>query len=418
MFFKYIFIDKLTKLNDQLKMSEYIFTRYLYEKEEVGYSLVLSLLNKKEDEAIFWATELYYSGFENELYEILWMVFQNFYATLNIHFEHYLLKQIEILKSQSKDQVKKIEIHLHYIIKNLILKPYNLDTFSLIKIISEFEIENCKDNQDLEIYEEVDYLQITKLIIENWREKDIAFLETQLEMVLDFWEKKEIAKKEIFLKDWNKMKQLLQSTNLSFSPQILLLTRVFHFHSLYKKLKMGTNLRIILLEEEEINQQIALYRTVEVDLTLKEGKRIPKLPAYQILPKVRIHSIHPEINGLFQLKRSKNDDPLSTKSIKSSYLNETWLYCASFSPIWEKRILEYKGRIVSEERKVLFEEDDCLEDFYTRYGYEPDEQIKECHEKSTGELINTNWKKWIEEQYEKPKQNRLYKIEDEYLAEL
>ena len=398
-------------------MSEYIFTRYLYEKEEVGYSLVLSILNKKEDEAIFWATELYYTGFENELYEILWMVYQNFYATLNIHFEHYLLKKIEILKSNSKSQVKNIEIHLHYIIKNLILKPYNLDIFSLIKIISEFEIDNCEDNQDLETSEEVDYLQITKLIIENWREKDIVFLETKLETVLDFWEKKEIAKKEIFLKDWNKTKQLLQSTNLSFSPQILLLTRVFHFHSLYKKLKMGTNLRIVL-PEKEIDQQIALYRTVEVDLTLKEGKRIPKLPAYQILPKVRIHAIHPEINGLFQLKRSKNNDPLSTKSIKSSYLNETWLYCASFSPIWKKRILEYKGRIVSEERKVMFEEDDCLEDFYTRYGYEPDEQIKECHEKSTGELINTNWKKWIEEQYEKPKQNRLYKIEDEYLVEL
>ena len=35
------------------------FTRYLYEKDEVKLSLIISILNKKE-EAIFWAYELFY----------------------------------------------------------------------------------------------------------------------------------------------------------------------------------------------------------------------------------------------------------------------------------------------------------------------------------------------------------------------
>ena len=61
-------------------MSNFIFTRYLYEKQEVGYSLLHALLQKKEEEAIFWARELYDSGFEEELYEFLWVIFQDFYA--------------------------------------------------------------------------------------------------------------------------------------------------------------------------------------------------------------------------------------------------------------------------------------------------------------------------------------------------
>ena len=53
-------------------MSSFEFTRYLYEKEEVIYSFTLSLLYKKEEEAFFWATELYESGFTKELYQTIW----------------------------------------------------------------------------------------------------------------------------------------------------------------------------------------------------------------------------------------------------------------------------------------------------------------------------------------------------------
>ena len=45
-----------------------IFTRYLYLHDEVKIALMASLLNKS-NASIFWAYELYYSGFENELVE-------------------------------------------------------------------------------------------------------------------------------------------------------------------------------------------------------------------------------------------------------------------------------------------------------------------------------------------------------------
>ena len=47
-----------------------IFTRYLYEKGHVEYSLVASVRARAREEAKFWATELYFSGFQREAIEL------------------------------------------------------------------------------------------------------------------------------------------------------------------------------------------------------------------------------------------------------------------------------------------------------------------------------------------------------------
>ena len=72
--------------------SDLVFTRYLYVKDEVRISLLVSILNKSDD-AIFWAYELYYSGFKTELLNLIWKIYYDFFATLNPTFEQYLLKK-------------------------------------------------------------------------------------------------------------------------------------------------------------------------------------------------------------------------------------------------------------------------------------------------------------------------------------
>jgi hypothetical protein len=376
-------------------MTNFIFTRYLYEKEEVGYSLLHALLEKKEEEAIFWATELYYSGFEEELYEFLWVVFQNFYASLNMKLEHYLLKKIAILKEKNKSedrQDKNRIIHLHLIIKNLIIKPYNLDTFSLITLVNDFEIDSTIQN--LEHQESPDYLQMAVLIFDQWREKDLISLEKKLDEFL----KANVDSKNL-MKDWHTTIELLESIQLSFSPQILLLTRILHFYSLSNQLRIGKNLTLIL-PEEEIEQEIERYNPN------------PELRPDQILKKERRHQINGKIGALTTLKRNQ----ISVAELKTAYLDD-WLYYASFSPIWKERIENYNGYIVEEERKVLFEDEDHEELFYMNYDYKPDEQSRECHEKSIGDLENITLKEWFQEEYKKSS-NHLFKMDKEYLDEL
>jgi hypothetical protein len=56
-----------------------IFTRYLYIKHEVEISLILSVLGKRKDEALFWAYELYYSGFEYDAFELLSILYEDYF---------------------------------------------------------------------------------------------------------------------------------------------------------------------------------------------------------------------------------------------------------------------------------------------------------------------------------------------------
>ena len=53
---------------------------------------------------------------------------------------------------------------------------------------------------------------------------------------------------------------------------------------------------------------------------------------------------------------------------------ENWLYEASLSPIWQKRIEKHGGTICHESKTVTFEDDEREVQFYNWHNFEPDEQ--------------------------------------------
>ena len=74
----------------------------------------------------------------------------------------------------------------------------------------------------------------------------------------------------------------------------------------------------------------------------------------------------------------------------TSVTYESWLYYASFSPIWRNRIERYGGMIIDEEKKIVFECEDSEEQFYCWHNFEPDEQPS---------WVQSNW---IGKKYEYP----------------
>ena len=52
-------------------MTTPVLTRYLYVKDQVQNNMLWAILNQEEDVAMFWAYELYFSGFETETVELL-----------------------------------------------------------------------------------------------------------------------------------------------------------------------------------------------------------------------------------------------------------------------------------------------------------------------------------------------------------
>ena len=63
------------------------FTRYLYEVDLVKQSLELSLIDKNREESLFWAFELYYSGFQEEIWQFIMRLYETHYQKYHMQFK-------------------------------------------------------------------------------------------------------------------------------------------------------------------------------------------------------------------------------------------------------------------------------------------------------------------------------------------
>jgi hypothetical protein len=108
-----------------------IFTRYLYIKDEVRIALLISILNKNKEEAMFWSDELYYSGFEDELVTLISKIVYDFFMTMNPC----------LVKLLVKNNYKEI-------IDELVLRAFNTDIFMLRNICEQFEIQDAEDKEN------------------------------------------------------------------------------------------------------------------------------------------------------------------------------------------------------------------------------------------------------------------------------
>jgi hypothetical protein len=361
--------------------NEIQFTRYLYEKDEVKLALITSVLNKKE-EAVFWAYELYYSGFVNELAELFLNMYYDFYASLNPSFEKYLHIKIKLLFDKEKEaEIEKEEL-LAVIVNNFMTRPFTCDVFFMRKFAKElvFVIPFVKEYQKKcdftiirselkRLIEIEDYLTVSRIIFYEIYGVHLKYV---LELIVDhFMLKGLVLKKKAILLDYDSKIQ-----NDFEIEKRLVFSRLIHFASLSKKVKMGRNLYVRIEPED-----VVMYETITVDLNEKgNGSKSAILPAYKILPIATMYEIDKDnYLSLFRLKRE-------TMDITKAYLNH-WLYHASLSPLWKKRIEQYHGKIIHSKKTVEFEDEDEEEIFYEHYGFEPDEQKKEIQNKTICPIV-------------------------------
>ena len=77
---------------------------------------------------------------------------------------------------------------------------------------------------------------------------------------------------------------------------------------------------------------------------------------------------------------NKYEDKLSKREPTDLFDHwEYYMYCNN--PIWKKRIQEKKGYLNEEKKTIEFMNTMYEEEFYTKYGYEPDEQPLELQKK-------------------------------------
>jgi len=103
-------------------------TRYLYQMIEVKQSLFIALINKNPDEALYWTYELYYSGFEEEVYEYIILIYETLYQSSNPSLENLIKEKYKKWLEIGSNSETNTDIGS--IIYTLTLRPYCLIQFA------------------------------------------------------------------------------------------------------------------------------------------------------------------------------------------------------------------------------------------------------------------------------------------------
>jgi hypothetical protein len=372
-----------------------VFTRYLYIKDEVKTALLISILNKSDD-AIFWAYELYYSGYKNELYAFIWQIYYDFFATLNPSFAIYLSKKL--------NQEDLIEDRLiSSIIQNLLIRSFNTDVFILRTISELFESEpdaEATDESIEDLLETKDYRGLALYILNN---KDLE-LEDTYQRVLNYFK---LTSKQKLFKDFNK--ELQSNTS---KKEIILVANILALINQNDNLIKNKNF-YVRVDPEEVIQ----YETIEAD---------DKLRPYRILTQACVCKIQNNWVNLFQGFRNQNIknglkekyDGWTVGAVSEKYNSQNkWLYHASFSPMWFNRIKSCKGYVDYVKQEVKFVNEEWEEAFYNKYGLEPDEQPLQTKENALKLVKDDNASLW-QHFFAKYKRNGLIDALDEELDAL
>ena len=93
-------IEKMNSIVHFPEKTELILTRYLYNKDKIVPVLTNAILSHNIEESLFWAFELYYSGFNTEIFYILGVIYRMHYEIGNpklVDFIHQLVDKSETI---------------------------------------------------------------------------------------------------------------------------------------------------------------------------------------------------------------------------------------------------------------------------------------------------------------------------------
>lgn len=296
-----------------------MLTRYLYEKDYCINRLEQSIICKiNYYEILYWASELYYSGFIDDLWNIIWKCFYKFYAFIYPHMESYIERKqqidayIEVLKNLFHRKQGNIIVPIQSSHKKG-RKPVWLNKFTDNKCIKNILMFISENNISGALWCVQEYYKT------NNYKLDLKMLYN----VLVYYYNGTIKKQELF------NKHISENKLLCICSMIIMMS----------------------LNEEDINTKRIYLTSNEDDTNFIEyiNNNLDKngniIDAYKLLIYRR----------LFYEPNAFSGDMLESKS----------LLCKT--PLWKERFQLYND---------IDNNDDEREHFYNKYGYEPDDYCK------------------------------------------
>lgn len=348
-----------------------VLTRYLYFLDECYYSLLFAITNKHTfNEVVFWASEIYFSGFKKGLIEFIWKLYYDFYA---IQYPKYERK----IEAKTKD-----------------LQQSN-------------DFKDCLYLLNLLYYSKVDHEVFLKRML-HAKAPSCHYIGRSPSWLKDMCIEYDLTKKEQrYLRsiNKNKMQNILYYIYIIKKGQE---QRIYNITVAYFKKIRGLPLTPKSLDSISYKNKkhiiIALICYLNKDEHLIQKKLILKKFSFDMGSVMRHHaepckrlrktltfkrnySIN-HLIGLFSLKRNLHKD-------YKDIMRQQWEFYAFQSPIWQNRFNRFHAKPNMYSRQMDFINDDMLEEFYENYNYEPDEESLETQEKSIIDIDEAKGIKWI-----------------------
>ena len=316
-----------------------VFTRFLYCYDEVKANLLIELLLQKDFyKVIFWATEIFCSGFHQDLWKQIWRMYYEFYALTN-SVSFIKIKNCQEKYNAIKDKNKAFVVVLK-ILNEMFHSEPTCDLF-IVHSMYKTPIMNVK------------YKLLNDKIKKHFEAMNIKALSRNLYICVKKYPNRIIECMEKITKRKVKINSHYDNTYL----------KMLAF--LFRKPKKH--------EKKPILKSCYSKYMLEL-IYFKIAKRPDK-----VLKKWRKHSIS-DYTSAFKLKRTNVD--------LDTCFWHNWEYFASNSPFWSEKIEEYGGKINKLKKIIEFPNDDLYEDFYEAYNYDVDELDLETQQKSTKKLID------------------------------
>lgn len=344
------------------------FTRLYYSVCDVKLNIIGSLLNNNPN-AIYWAFELFDSGFTKEVMELLIKIYYYFYASLNPTFENYIYTKLWNEYFDKSDYCMRKSI-LNLFITNLLSRPFNYDVFILLNYARQTQ-KQSSDFKKEKIQEYVlneNYLCLSKFILNEMTNEDVIDEKNEtINFIYDEFMNNHgfSLNKSTILKNIRKI-----SKKFPFIERnVILLTKVLYLFSKINKLKLGNS----IYTEENIGFNDLNNKITEIlkDETIRGWKKLPLCIKYK--------------TNEYNFRELFKNLPYK-KPICELWSPEVFYYECLTTPIWTNRIAEFGGNIKSD-KYVIFKNDDVSEEFYSKYWYDPEEQKREIHDMIWGRQV-------------------------------
>ena len=343
------------------------FTRYLYFLDETLYSLQEAILNAVSfEECVFWCGEIYYSGFQDKLWNFIFEFNYNFCAVTHPKYERKLCKLYSIFITKNC---------ISYILSAITLLFYTKKNYSVFAIWQKNpeypnKIYVGRTPKWYATFETPPKYKnfVRSLHVKNWVNIIFYIKCLDIDILYDVIKKYFINVVGCVFKD-----KILSDIPYQDKRHILLA------------------LILYLFEDEQNIQKRSVFRAYDhtkYKLELEESKK-PVIPAYKTL----VHKLkYPVCNtiGCFPLNRY-----ITTITIQNMYWHHWEYYCYN-TPLWKSRFDTYDITICHDTKNVIFNDDEEYESFCNAYYYETDEQCKDIQDKNIRHIPRISLETWFE----------------------